>query len=385
VFPDILQHIDPSTYFSDNYIVLDFETAHFERGFPDPVVAPWAKLHLAVYKTGDVYYYNWKDEYHQRILVELCESVDFVVAHNSKFELGWLKRCGIDLTRAVVWDTMIAENVIAGNRKWDLTLEGTCSRWGLPGKVKGVSKMLGAGICPSDIPDHLLLEYCKTDVKVTEQVFLKQLEYMKTTKLLPEVFIECLAVPVLTDMEFQGLPLRKQETINVYTEAVYKKNELDLKLNKITGGINLNSPKQRSEFLFNEMKFPLPKDYKGNVKKTATGQVSTGKDTIEKLKCKTKKQKDFIELYKERNKITAAIDKPLKGCYNCVMESNDPLLYGSFNQTVAGTHRLTSTGKSHKIQLQNFPNAYKYLVGKEGHKILNVDYSSRVCCCCFFS
>jgi len=51
-----------------------------------------------------------------------------LVAHNAKFELGWLMRHGLPWEHLLVWDTMSAERVRYGNLKVPVNLDATCKR-----------------------------------------------------------------------------------------------------------------------------------------------------------------------------------------------------------------------------------------------------------------
>jgi hypothetical protein len=58
---------------------------------------------------------TWGGEFEQGGLLDLIAQADFLVAHNAKYELHWLKRCGQDLRKLFVFDTKIAEYVLLGN------------------------------------------------------------------------------------------------------------------------------------------------------------------------------------------------------------------------------------------------------------------------------
>jgi len=69
----------------------------------------------------------------------------------------------VDITEYLVWDTMIAEYVIYGNQRVPLDLDSVCKRWGLLGKERVIDALMQGGVCPSQMPQHLLSDaYCAT-------------------------------------------------------------------------------------------------------------------------------------------------------------------------------------------------------------------------------
>jgi hypothetical protein len=80
----------------------DFETTTELKGSP---LAEGNRLVLASYyssHTGRITS-TFGSEYDMGHLVEACERAAFIVCHNTKFELGWLKRCGLDLRKVITF------------------------------------------------------------------------------------------------------------------------------------------------------------------------------------------------------------------------------------------------------------------------------------------
>ena len=74
---------------SDSYVSLDFETTNEEKGSPinpvnDLVLACWTVVKDGVRTRKHI----WGDEYEMQELLDDIASVDKVIAHNAKFELG---------------------------------------------------------------------------------------------------------------------------------------------------------------------------------------------------------------------------------------------------------------------------------------------------------
>jgi DNA polymerase I-like protein with 3'-5' exonuclease and polymerase domains len=172
----------------------------------------------------------------------------------------------------------------------------------------------------------------------------------------------------LAYIEGNGMCLDKEYVIKVYNDTAYKLAEAKREIDEFTGGINPRSSKQVCSFLYDELKFPVPR-VRGVEVRTA------GAKAISKFKPKTKRQKRFLELKAAYSKVNAAMTKAVKPMYDCVMQTNDNVLYFKLNQTITSTHRLSSTGKKYKMQGQNIPRIYKCLftARKPGWKIGEVD------------
>lgn len=360
--PEYVRNPDPALYIQGTPLFLDFETTNHSKG---SALDPKNSLVLAVWKLGwnGKLEYHWGSEYDQKELMQAVGQADYLVAHNAKFELQWLDRCGLDLGDVVVYDTMIAEYVIGGNR-WvlhQLGLDKCLERYGLGSKEAVVSKMIKAGICPSEIPREWLLRYALQDVAVLPLLMEKQLSVMDDTRLLPVVYNRCLLTPVLADLETQGMQLDANLVRTKYSEVSLAYERVMADLNALTGGINTRSPKQVAEYLYDKLGFSEVVVRKGREwvpKRTASGQRSTDVDTILALRAKTKAQARFKELYTEANNLGNQLSKYLTKFKDCCDEAGG-VLHANFNQTNTQTHRLSSTGRDYSAQFQNFPRAYK--------------------------
>lgn len=352
------------------FVVLDFETNNKDYGsavHPDNhiVLACW----YVITPKGITKKHRWADEYSLSALEKDIRQADFVVAHNAKFELQWLKRCGMDLRDILVFDTMLAEWVISGNRGLPLNLEETAARYGLGAKLSLASKAIGLGIDPSDIPAEWLLPYCYMDVHLCYQVYLKQIQLLVADSLLHLTLTRNLTCAALADIEFNACELDKTRVLNEYTATLNRFHELEEQLEKLTGGINLSSPKQLGTYLYDVLGFKVPKDHKGNKLETKTGAPKTDNNTLALLIAATSQQATFLELYKERNRCDSLLTKNLE-FFRLVCEQKDSKYYGSLNQGFTQTHRLTGSGKSvlfkgakkpKGVQNQNIPRVYKLL------------------------
>lgn len=354
----------------DNYVVLDFETTNITYGSAidpsnDLILACWT-----VVKDGTVRMeHRFGSEYEMEDLVRDVQGADFVVAHNAKFEVQWLERCGIDPRDVFVYDTMVMEWVINGNKKVPFDLDSTGKRYGFSGKESLVSKLIKYGVCPSRIPQSWLLTYCRKDVELCHDVFLAQKKPLDDHDLWHIALQRNLVVPVLADIERQGLQLDKDKVYEEYKRLTGVVEELGQELDSITDGINLGSPKQLGKFLYETMGFAPPLDNAGEVIKTDSGAVSTSAPALSRLDAVTDDQRRFLALYKEYNLADSMLSKNLN-FFKAVCDERDGIFYGQLRQNRTANHRLASSGVKTKFkgikkeiaaQIQNLPRAYKKL------------------------
>ena len=106
---------------------------------------------------------------------------DVVIGQNIKFDLQWIRSCGFRY-EGHVYDTMVAEYLLAKARRWPLGLAALAEKYGGVQKEKDlVEPYLKSGTTFYDIPWEIVEEYGIADVAATEHVALKQLEAFGTT------------------------------------------------------------------------------------------------------------------------------------------------------------------------------------------------------------
>jgi hypothetical protein len=114
--PGFLREPGAHHYDSENYCVFDAETTTHKKGL---ALYPENSLLLFVWYNGPEHprpgwHHKWGSELEQEELLADLRAADFSVAHNAKFDLQWLHRCGADLDTMLVWDTSLAEYVRGG-------------------------------------------------------------------------------------------------------------------------------------------------------------------------------------------------------------------------------------------------------------------------------
>lgn len=378
--PSFVSNPNPDIYLGSNYLVLDVETTNREHG---SALDGQNTLILACWRLGNGHpdasrgrdYAVWSDEFGQSDLLAACARADFIVAHHSKFEGGWLRRCGLNLRKILPYDTMIGEKVLAGNRKQSLSLDATAARRGLGSKSAVAASLIKAGVCPTQIPQSMLQEYCEQDVALTESIFLQQRDELAALSLLPVAYCRNLVTPALADIEFNGMTLAPERVQETYRDYATKYAHLEEEFSKVTGGINVKSSKQMAEFIYGGLAFEEPTDYRGQILKTAAGKPKTDKETIANLKAYTPEQKAFLKVTRELIKFKTPLQNLTKMYDICRESPDDPRVFASYNQTVTKTDRLSSTSRNGGFQFQNFDRAFKKLfkARKPGHVICEAD------------
>jgi DNA polymerase-1 len=382
IIPERLMELGADRVYSTDadYVVLDFEidTSHGDYGHPvhkdnGMLLACW--LRPAV--SGEMRS-AWGDEFSMQELVSDIEAADFVVAHNAKYEFGWLRRMGVDVTRLVTFDTKIAEAVLLGNlhcadeRGWrglSTSLDACLKRRGVRGKDPAVDIMMHDGINPVEMPRPWLEQRCRTDVWYTQWLFQRQHERLSATDRLPVLMTRCMLTPILAEMEFAGMRLDSDDVKQEIELHRDRLAELEHELQELVGDINWRSPIQKAEAIYDKLGFKEIMKRDGTPKRTAAGGRMTDVKALDALEATTDEQRRFKQVLKETSKVGSAISKNLE-FFDGICREHGEVFHAVFNQTNTATHRLSSSGirtfiehyqAEKTAQFQNLPNAFKYL------------------------
>ena len=171
-------------------MTLDVETTHKEKknGGHTPLPYFGNKLVSVGYKYMDsitsYLCFNHRTqapEYEgDKLLQDALNNVDVLIGHNIKFDISWLRECGFKYDRHL-YDTMVAEYILASARRWGLSLQVVAEKYGVEKKKDLVSQYLKDGKTFYDIPYNIIEEYGIADVEATEHVALQQLKQFDTT------------------------------------------------------------------------------------------------------------------------------------------------------------------------------------------------------------
>lgn len=305
-------------------------------------------------------------------------------AFNAKFEMHWLKRFMYDVDAHHWHDPMLAEKVLLGNIQLPMNLGDTAERYGYDTKDAMIDSMMKAGLCPSEMPQRRLAARCNRDVRTTRSLLGRQLKLLKERDQIHLYRNRCNFSVVLTHIEANGMHLDRKRVMVEYRRYSKECAALEYQLSKLTGGINMNSPKQKAEYLYDTLKFKERMGANRKPLRTKAGGRRTNHDTMVWLatQAKTKKQKEFIKLSTAYSKANAALTKNLQ-FFKGVCDEREGKFHAQFNQVVAATHRLTSSGmplqfaeydKPKSVQFQNMPREFKSCFdAPEGYVIAEVD------------
>lgn len=293
-----------------------------------------------------------------------------LVAQNYKFDYKILKKYGIH-PQNKVFDTMVAHYLINpdGKHNMDYLSEvylgyRPISIESLIGK-KGKSQGSMADLSPEEI-----VRYASEDADITLQlkrVFDPELDQAGTRNLFDEV--EVPLIRVLADMEWEGVRI-DEGFLNDYSKTLEQElRVLEEQIHGLAGEtFNIDSPKQLGVILFEKMKIT------DQIKKTKTGQYSTGEDVLSKFEHDHPIVSHLLD-YRELRKLKSTYVDSLPALVNPVTGR----VHTSYMQTVAATGRLSSS----QPNLQNIP--IRTLRGKEIRKafvprnseytLLSADYS----------
>lgn len=175
-------------------------------------------------------------------------------------------------------------------------------------------------------------------------------------------------INILSSMERAGISLDTEQLKVMEGELEETIGNIESEIFETTGEeINLNSPKQVSELLFEKLGLPV-------IKKTKTG-YSTDSSVLEALDQKNVSPVPGLLLqHRELGKLLSTYVKTLPE----LVHPKDSRLHTHFNQHVAATGRLSSNNPN----LQNIPirtelgrKIRKAFVPKEGYVLLGADYS----------
>lgn len=374
--------LDPSIYLRNDYVVLDFETTNLDHGSPATrgnrvVLAAWSPgyEHPLFSGRAQTVRSHYGSEYEQGEMVAAIERASFLVAYNAKFECGWLKRCGMELRDLIVYDPMLGEYVLYGNRKpiGGYSLDATLSRYKIAGKMRYVSSLIEGGVCPSQITPTDLRRYGVCDVRRTLDLFLRQRREVFNARLEAVLYGRCLQSPMLADIESRGVQLDAERVRDQYKASLSEFTACASSLEEFCGTINWNSPKQVAGLLYDKLGFEELRDYRGHVVKTGTGNRSASDPIISQLTARDKDQRQFLKLWGTLAPLKKEVS--ILETMTEVCNEDGGHFYASFNQAVTQNHRLSSTGKKWGLQLQNQPRSFKKLFrsGRKGCHIAEGD------------
>lgn len=291
------------------------------------------------------------------------------VGHHLKFDLLVLRWCGINV-RGTIFDTLLAHSLIEPEMRHALDFVAESLLGYSP---QAIEKLVGGKGAPPTLRDLPLGTLAETGAERADLAWqLKErLEPQLKERGQERVFheIEAPLLPVLADMEFEGIrvdPAALEEVGEQLAEGI---REAEAEIYQMAGcDFNLNSPRQLGEVLFERLKI-------GDApKKTRTGQYSTDEQTLLSLAGRHEII-DRILRYREATKLKSTYIDTLPG----TISERTGRVHTTFGQAFTATGRLQSQDPN----LQNIP--VRSELGREirrafvprdvDHLLLSADYS----------
>ena len=338
-------------FLTKEILSLDTETTSVEA-----INAKLVGLSFSVKENEAFYVPVPQDEAEARKIVEIFrpayeDEKILKVGQNLKYDYEVLMNYGVKI-KGKMFDTMIAHYVIQPelHHNMDYLAEiylnyQTIHIEELLGpKGKGQKNM-------SDLDPKDVYEYAAEDADVTLKLKNK-LEAELRKYGAEELFynIEMPLMPVLAEMEMNGVLIDTKSLAETSTVLTKRMEEVEREIYELAGGeFNIASPRQVGEVLFDKLKIVE------KAKKTKKGQYVTNEEVLQSLKGKHKIVGAILEHRKLKKLLGTYIDALPK-----LINSRTGHIHTSFNQATTATGRLSSSDPN----LQNIP-----VRGEEGKEI----------------
>jgi DNA polymerase I len=292
------------------------------------------------------------------------------VGHNLKFDLSILKWQGVSVGGRL-FDTMVAHSLIEPDMRhgMDYLSEVYLGYTPVP-----ISKLIGdnkaSQLNMADVPVAKVAEYSAEDADVTWQLR-AALEPLLKEKGQERVFyeVESPLIPVLVDMEFEGIKVDAAALAEFATQLSKEMDEAEKTIYRLAGkSFNLNSPRQLGQVLFDELKI-------GDApKKTKTGQYATDEQTLAPLAADHETVRRLLE-YRTASKLKSTYADALPEA----IRPGTGRVHTTYNQVMTTTGRLNSQNPN----VQNIPirtergqEIRRAFVPRGGeYRLLSADYS----------
>jgi len=356
-------------FLTNDFLVLDTETTS-----TSPIDAELVGLSFSV-KEHEAYYVPVpanREEALQivNIFKSLYEDEKILkIGQNLKYDLEVLHNYGVEL-KGKMWDTMIAHYLIQPELRHNMDYMAEVylhyktihidELIGPKGKKQGNMRDLD----PKDV-----YEYACEDADITLQLKNKLEPELKKHECENLFYnIEMPLMPVLAEMEMNGVCLDTESLAETNKQFTTRMNEIEQRIYELAGQqFNIASPKQVGEILFDKLKI-IEKP-----KKTKTGQYVTSEEVLQQLRNKHEIVADILE-HRGLKKLIGTYIEALPKLIN----PRTGHIHTSFNQTVTATGRLSSSDPN----LQNIPirgedgkEIRKAFVPEPGCLFFSADYS----------
>lgn len=340
----------------------------------DPMMAELVGISLSI-KAGEAYYIHLpEDEKKVKVILEefrdILESQDVTkIGQNLKYDILVLRNYGIRV-QGPMFDTMLAHYIIdpGGKHGMDamalefLNYEPISIETLIGKKGKNQKSM-------RDVEVEKIVDYASEDADITYKLFEILSPKVKGNRVFET--IEQPLMPILAEMEFEGIRLDDQALIEYSKELDGRIITLQKDIYKLAGEeFNINSPRQLGDILFDKLELGKGK----KARKTKSGQYKTDEQILKSLAV-TNELPAQVLAYRGLKKLQSTYVDALPKLIN----PKTGRVHTTFSQSVAVTGRLASVNPN----LQNIP--IKTADGREVRKgfiprnedyvLLSADYS----------
>ncbi len=305
------------------------------------------------------------------------------IGQNLKYDMIVLRGEGIDMA-GVGFDTMVASYLFESGRR-NHNLDDLAQNY-LGRETIKITELIGRGANQKrmdEVPTRQVADYAAEDAwlpMLLRPVLEKKLvesEAWSGESAQPQAaaslanLLRTLEIPlidVLVEMEYNGIKVDVDRLKELSVRYGQRMDELEAEIHRMAGrAINIASPKQLQELLFNELKLPV-------TKRTAKTGPSTDAEVLEELARLHPLPAKILE-YRQYTKLKSTYVDALPE----LICPETGRVHASFNQVVTATGRLSCNDPN----LQNIPVRTEegreirsaFVPGCEGWTLLAADYS----------
>ena len=290
------------------------------------------------------------------------------IGQNIKFDFIVFFKHGINMTS--MEDTMLMSYVLdAGKNRHNMD---TLSEIHLNHKTISFKDLVGTGkkeINFSEVDVEKAKDYAAEDADITFRLYKKFQKSLKDEKMINiyEIFEKPL-LKILAFMEIEGVKIDNKFLKSLSTKFEKKIVKIQNEVFKISKKeINIPSPKQLGEILYNDLKI-------ADLKKTKKGSFATSASVLEDLAFKGHKFPQLVLDWRQVSKLKNTYSDSLPEHIN----PNTQRVHTSFLLAATTTGRLASSDPN----LQNIPiksedgkDIRKAFIAKKDHVLISADYN----------
>ncbi|MFW5800189.1 MAG: DNA polymerase I, partial [Spirochaetota bacterium] len=352
--------------------ILSFD---FETTSEEPVKAQPIGFSLC-WKEGEALYipieHNVETDFNYDDVKKLLEKIFYsdkikIIGQNLKYEYIILHNMGIT-PKNFHFDTMLGAYVLNPDES-PFNMDKLAERL-LDYKTVKYKDLVEKNKTLLDVDFDKVVDYGCEDADITLRLYKILKPNIDKSKMKDLYYtIEMPLIPVLADMEINGVAIDTEYFSKMSDKMDKKLKELEVKIYKLNDGeeFNINSTKQLQEVLFDKLKLK-------STKKTSKGSRSTDVNVLEKLANDHEIPKLILEYRTIAKLKNTYIDTLPKMIYDKTRK-----IHTSFNQAITATGRLSSNNPN----MQNIPIKGEmgreirrgFIPGNKNNYILSADYS----------